>query len=59
LPKFSDWADAQDENEMFGGAFDCQTCGECVTEAHYNAPERLLTWKCSKGHTSLIKDFMA
>lgn len=38
--------------EEVGGAMECHTCYEVVTEGRYYVSDRLLTYKCSKGHVS-------
>lgn len=35
----------------------CQICGEYVDGANYHPVEKLLTWRCSQGHTSFIEEF--
>lgn len=35
-----------------GGTFECFECGERVRGAFYDRGGSLLTWVCSKGHTS-------
>lgn len=38
------------------GDFECQDCGEDVTEAYADRKTGVLIWTCSQGHTSRIKD---
>lgn len=39
------------------GAFDCQTCNECVESALLDFTKGVLIWKCSKGHLSYVENF--
>lgn len=43
--------------EPVDGSFLCHTCNEYVDEAFYLPEIHVLTWKCSEGHISTIKDF--
>ena len=45
------------EYEIYTGCFDCQECFESVFEAKYIESINVLTWICSQGHVSTIKDF--
>lgn len=47
-----------DDEDLMYGSFECHRCEEHVGEARYNPDTRVLTWTCSKGHVSKIKDFM-
>lgn len=40
--------------EEIEGSMRCQTtdCGETVHDGYYSSKQRVLTWKCSKGHIS-------
>lgn len=46
--------------ETFEGVFACQHrgCTEEVEAANYDRVEKLLVWKCPRGHTSYIEDFL-
>lgn len=48
---------AKPEPNIFGD-FDCMVCREAVLEAFWDAVSNVLTWECSQGHVSGIKDFM-
>lgn len=39
------------------GSFGCQICYEQVDGAEYFQVSRVLRWKCSQGHISLIEKF--
>lgn len=45
--------------EEISGSFACQTkgCFDHVATAKYNDKEKLLTWQCPEGHTSIVEDF--
>lgn len=36
------------------GSFECSACGEYVESAILIPEDRVLTWKCSKGHKTFI-----
>ena len=38
------------------GNFDCMDCREPVDMAHLDRKEQTITWYCSKGHKSVMKD---
>lgn len=48
------------EYEVVNGALSCQTtgCYEVSHEGKYFTEEQLLSWICSKGHVSYIRDFV-
>jgi hypothetical protein len=39
------------------GDFDCFVCRERIDDAHYDYSTMVLSWWCSEGHESTIKDF--
>lgn len=39
------------------GSFNCQFCDECIDEAAYYAPQKILKWTCEQGHVSFIEEF--
>lgn len=47
------------KGEEIEGSFSCQemVCEEVVHKAKYLVEDSLLTWKCSEGHTSVVKGF--
>lgn len=44
------------ESQNISGDFMCTTCNESTEKAILYPNERILAWKCSKGHNSIIKD---
>ena len=46
-----------EEPNMNGVVLECQTCGETVSAAFYDAKEAILRWECSDGHRSKIEEF--
>ena len=46
----------EEDFEDIGGAMECQTCREVVTEGKYFTNLKLLTWQCSQEHISRIED---
>lgn len=52
--------DSHSEREMtkvpVEGTLQCQTCYEYVENGVYVPEAKVLTWKCSSGHVSLIED---
>jgi hypothetical protein len=45
--------------EDISGSFACQDdyCNEVAFKAVYASKDKVLTWKCLKGHVSKIEDF--
>lgn len=48
---------ALDQVEVTDSHLSCQTCGEIVTKGVYLPSEKVLTWKCSSEHVSIIEKF--
>lgn len=44
------------ESEPVLGDFLCTVCSESSEKAIFYPDEKILAWKCSKGHNSVIKD---
>jgi len=40
------------------GSYECQNCFELVYQAFYDPQTQTLSWWCSEGHHSFIKDFV-
>lgn len=47
------------EGQVMGGTFECNTCSEYCHTASYVADNNTLSWVCSSGHISRIKEFLS
>jgi hypothetical protein len=49
--------DKEPEGIMMYGSYMCQFCGEMCWEGKYFPVDSVLSYKCSKGHLSILEKF--